>query len=49
MTTRERLERSDRSLALVMSNRSVMRIFQLAQVEEWFEIYPSLSALHGRG
>ena len=43
-----RLELSDRSLALVMSNPSLMRIFQIAQVEEWFEIYPSLSAVHGR-
>ncbi len=42
---RERLVRSDRSLALVLSNPSLMRIFQITQVEEWFDIYPSLSAL----
>ena len=46
--TSERLEGSDRSLALVLSNPSLFRIFQITQVEEWFEIYPSLSALRGR-
>jgi anti-sigma B factor antagonist len=43
----ERLERSDRSLALVLSNPSLMRIFKITHVEESFEIYPSLSALRG--
>jgi anti-sigma B factor antagonist len=45
---RARLERSDRSLALVLSNPSLMRIFQIMHVDEWFEIYPSLSAVRGR-
>jgi hypothetical protein len=25
-----------------------MRIFKITRVEEWFEIYPSLSAVRGR-
>jgi anti-sigma B factor antagonist len=45
---RARLQRSDRSLALVLSNPSLIRIFRITQVEEWFTIYPSLSALRGR-
>ena len=45
---RARLQRSGRSLALVLSNPSLMKIFQITQVEEWFTIYPSLSALRGR-
>jgi anti-anti-sigma factor len=44
IATRERLERSDRSLALVLSNPIVMRIFQLTRFDELFEIRPSLSA-----
>lgn len=47
-STRTRLERSNRALALVVSNPSLFRIFQITQVEDWFEIYPSLSALRGR-
>jgi anti-sigma B factor antagonist len=46
--TRSRLERSDRALALVVSNPSLMRIFQITRVQEWFKIYPSLSAVRGR-
>jgi anti-sigma B factor antagonist len=42
--TSERLERSHRSLALVLSNPIVVRIFQLTGFEERFEIRPSLSA-----
>jgi anti-sigma B factor antagonist len=45
---RARLERSDRSLALVLSSPSLMRIFQITRVAEWLEIYPSLSAVRGR-
>ena len=41
---RVRLERSDRRLALVMANQSVLRIFQITQLDELFEIYPSLRA-----
>lgn len=43
IATSERLKRSDRSLALVLS-ASVMRIFQITHFDEWFEIYPSLGA-----
>jgi anti-sigma B factor antagonist len=46
--TRERLARSDQSLALVLANPGLMRIFEITQVEEWFDIYPSLSALRRR-
>jgi len=45
---RARLQRSDRSLALVLSNPSLIRIFRITQVEERFTIYPSLSALRER-
>ena len=44
VATRERLERSDRSLALVLSNPIVMRVFQLTGFDEWFQIRPSLGA-----
>ena len=44
VATRSRLKQSDRSLALVLSNPSVMRIFQITHFDEWFEIYPSLGA-----
>ena len=44
VATRSRLKSSDRSLALVLSNPSVMRIFQITHFDEWFEIYPSLGA-----
>ena len=39
-----RLERSDRRLALVLANQSVLRIFQITQFDQLFEIYPSLRA-----
>ena len=48
IATRERLERSDRSLALVLSNPIVMRVFQLTGFDEWFQIRPSSSA-NGNG
>jgi anti-sigma B factor antagonist len=41
---RARLERSHRRLALVLANQSVLRIFQITQLDEVFEIYPSLRA-----
>ena len=41
---RVRIERSDRRLALVLANQSVLRIFQIMQLDEVFEIYPSLRA-----
>ncbi len=41
---RERLERSERRLALVLANQSVLRIFQITRFDELFEIYPSLRA-----
>ena len=44
IATRGRLERSNRRLAVVLSNPSVMRIFQITQFDELFEIYPSLAA-----
>ena len=48
IATKERLERSDRSLALVLSNPIVMRVFQLTGFDEWFQIRPSSSA-NGNG
>jgi anti-sigma B factor antagonist len=48
--TRARLARSNRSLALVLSNPSVLRIFEITKCDELFEIYPSLSAaVNGNG
>ncbi len=44
IATRARLERSNRRLALVVSNPSVLRIFQMTQCDKLFEIYPSLRA-----
>ena len=44
IAARECLERSDRSLALVLSSPIVMRIFQITGFDEWFEIRPSLRA-----
>ena len=48
IATRERLERSNRRLALVLSNPSVLRIFQITQSDKLFEIYPSLDAAVAR-
>jgi anti-sigma B factor antagonist len=48
MEAKGRLERSDRSLALVVSSPIVMRVFQLTQFDKSFDIYPSLSALKPR-
>jgi anti-sigma B factor antagonist len=44
LATRGRLERSNRRLVLVLSHPSVIRIFQITQFDELFEIYPSLRA-----
>ena len=50
LATRTRLEHSDRRLALVLSNPSVLRIFQITQCDELFEIYPSVdAAVNGNG
>lgn len=48
IATRARLERSNRPLALVLTNPNVLRIFQITQCDELFEIYPSLQAAAGR-
>jgi anti-sigma B factor antagonist len=44
VATRARLARSNRRLALVLPKQSVLRIFQITQFDELFEIYPSLRA-----
>ena len=44
VATRGRLERSNWRMALVLSNRSVLRILQITHFDELFEIYPSLRA-----
>ena len=44
VAARGRLERSNRRMALVLSNRSVLRILQITHFDELFEIYPSLRA-----
>lgn len=48
--TNGRLERSNRRLSLVVSNPSVLRIFQITHYDELFEIHPSLDeAVNGNG
>ena len=44
VATRARLERANRHLALVLSNASVLKIFQITGFDELFAIYPSLGA-----
>ena len=44
IAAKEQLGRVDRSLALVLSNPIVMRIFQITGFDECFEIRPSLRA-----
>jgi anti-sigma B factor antagonist len=44
VAARRRLERSNRRLALVLANPTVLRIFQITGFDELFEIYPSLGA-----
>ena len=45
---RAKLERSNRSLALVLGNPTVKKVFQITKFDESFEIYPSLGAAAGR-
>ena len=50
IATRSRLERSNRRLALVLSNASVLKIFQITGFDKLFAIYPSLgAAVDGNG
>ncbi len=50
LATRGRLEGSNRSLGLVLTNPSLMRTFEITQCDELFEIYPSLDvAVNGNG
>ena len=44
LATRARLEQSNRRLALVLSNPSVMRIFRITHFDALFEIHPTLAA-----
>jgi anti-sigma B factor antagonist len=44
ITTRKRLHRSNRRLALVLSTPGVLRIFQITALDQVFEIHPSLGA-----
>jgi anti-sigma B factor antagonist len=48
VATRARLDRSNRALALVVSNPGVLRIFRITKCDELFEIYPSLDAAVNR-
>ena len=49
LATRERLERANRSLALVVANPTVLKVFQITGFDERFEIYPSLGVAADRG
>jgi len=50
VATKARLERSNGRLALVLSNRSELRIFQITPFDELFGFYPSLgAAIDGNG
>jgi anti-anti-sigma factor len=44
VATKARLERANGRLALVLSNRSELRIFQITPFDEMFEFCPSLGA-----
>jgi len=44
LAARERLERSNRPLALVVGDPNLLRIFNVTRVEAFFAIYPSLTA-----
>jgi len=48
VAARERLERSNRPLVLVVDNPSMLRVFQITRIDALFEIYPSLAAAGGR-
>ena len=43
LAARERLQRADRTLALVLGNPSLLLVFELTRVLGLFEIYPSLA------
>ncbi len=46
----EHLDRSNRPLAVVISNPNVLRVFQITGFDELLEIYPSLAAaVNGNG
>ena len=47
LATRERLERTNRRLALVAGNPDLLRVFKVTRVADLFEIYPSLAAATG--
>lgn len=52
LAARERHERTDRPLALVVGNPTLLRIFKITRVADRFEIYPTLAAaakVNGRG
>ena len=50
IASRARLDRSDQSFALVLSNPRVLRILQITHLDEVFEIYPVLAtAVDGNG
>ena len=44
ITAWARLDRSNRRLALVLSNPSVMRVFEITAFDELFQIHPTLGA-----
>ena len=44
ITTRRRLHRSSRRLALVLSTPGALSIFQITALDQLFEIYPTLGA-----
>ena len=49
LATKERLEGSSRRMALVVSHPVVLRIFQITQYDELFEIHPTLAAADANG
>ena len=50
IAARARMERSQRSLALVLSKPGVLKIFQITALDEVFDIYPSRrAAVHAHG
>ena len=44
LAARERLERSNRPLALVVGKPSLLRVFKITRVDDLFEIHPSRAA-----
>ena len=44
LAARERLERANRPLALVIGNPNLLRVFKITRVGSLFAIYPSLTA-----